>query len=107
MAWRSALACVLLLAISGVWRGASANTWGFERIDANSPFIIAAPHGGYDLHTETIVKNACGRLAWNCLIAQGFRTREVPLNVNRPTEGVDVPMRKERHTDRAAAVYTQ
>ena len=73
--------------------------------DRDSRFILAAPHGHYDRHTGDIVDAVCGRVGWNCLVARGFRTDRDPLNVNRPTEGVGLAPREERHTDRAARVF--
>lgn len=67
--------------------------------------LIAAPHGGFDLHTERMAR----QIAWLCgggyVLASGFRTHEHPLNVNRPTEGVGLLSEREPRTAAAVAVY--
>lgn len=41
---------------------------------------------------------------WNCLLAQGFRSRKHRLNVNRPTEGL-ARETAERFTPKAQKIY--
>ncbi|MEM7254888.1 MAG: hypothetical protein AAF493_26050 [Pseudomonadota bacterium] len=72
-----------------------------------SSMIFAAPHGGFDLGTARIATMVCERVQWNCLIARGYRTKTIPLNVNRPTEGVGLSPSQERHTSRAKTVYAE
>jgi hypothetical protein len=69
------------------------------------PIVIAAPHGGYDLNTEQIARLVARRLEASCLVALRFRSSTHPINVNRPTEGVDLPAAQEVVTPRATAVY--
>ncbi|MCH9672738.1 MAG: hypothetical protein K0U93_14975, partial [Gammaproteobacteria bacterium] len=40
-----------------------------------SAYILAAPHGGYDLGTARIVREVCQAVTWSCLIAERFRTK--------------------------------
>lgn len=75
--------------------------------DHSSPYIIAAPHGKFDLNTADVVESVCINAQWNCLIASGYRTEEHPINVNRPTEGVGLAKYEEQHTDRARYVYEE
>ena len=79
----------------------------FSTQDNNSHYIITAPHGGYDLMTEVIVRKVCDNILWNCLIAQDFRSKSHPLNVNRPTEKYGVSSNNEVRTDRALYVYDE
>jgi hypothetical protein len=44
---------------------------------------------------------------WHCLVAERFRTKAVPLNVNRPTERVGVSPNNELHSTRAAKIYAR
>lgn len=75
--------------------------------DRDAPYMLVAPHGDFDAHTAAIADSACRRLGWDCLIAQGQRTKGHPVNVNRPTEGVGVKASEEAHTTCAAAIYAQ
>ena len=77
----------------------------FSSQDNNSDYIITAPHGGYDLMTEIIVRKVCDNILWNCLIAQNFRSKSHPLNVTRPTEKYGVSSNNEVPTERALYVY--
>ena len=77
----------------------------FSSQDNNSDYIITAPHGGYDLMTEIIVRKVCDNILWNCLIAQNFRSKSHPLNVTRPTEKYGVSSNNEVPTKRALYVY--
>ena len=79
----------------------------FSSQDNNSHYIITAPHGGSDLMTEVIVRKVCDNILWNCLIAQDFRSKSHPLNVNRPTEKYGVSSNNEVRTDRALYVYDE
>ena len=79
----------------------------FSSQDNNSHYIITAPHGGSDLMTEVIVRKVCDNILWNCLIAQDFRSKSYPLNVNRPTEKYGVSSNNEVRTERALYVYDE
>jgi len=79
----------------------------FSSQDNNSHYIITAPHGGYDLMTEVIVREVCDNILWNCLIAQDFRSKSHPLNVTRPTEKYGVSSNNEVRTERALYVYDE
>ena len=79
------------------------------RIGAPSPYLLTAPHDGFDLHTGEIVERTCAGLfpRWGCVVATGYRKRQTPINVNRPTEGIDVAHHQEAHTQRAQDIYAQ
>ena len=79
----------------------------FSSQDNNSHYIITAPHGGYDLMTEVIVREVCDNILWNCLIAQDFRSKSHPLNVTRPTEKYGVSSNNEVRTERSLYVYDE
>ncbi|MCA8922352.1 MAG: hypothetical protein KDD82_11120 [Planctomycetes bacterium] len=51
-------------------------------------YVIAAPHGGYDLHTEAIAPEVAKGLGWGLVIAEGYRDKGARrwFDVNRPTE---------------------
>ncbi len=73
----------------------------------NSHYIITAPHGGYDLMTEIIVREVCTNILWSCLIAQDFRSKGHYINVTRPTEKLSGTSNKEAPTTRALHVYEE
>ncbi len=75
----------------------------FTLLDRGSRFLIAAPHGEFDENTAQVVLEFCAKTRWDCLVAEGFRDEDVPINVNRPTEGIRLV--DERATRRAARVY--
>jgi hypothetical protein len=77
----------------------------FQSWDRNSSYLLTAPHGGFDLKTDEMVASFCRAVSWNCLTARGFRTRIHPINVNRPTEGVDEVASQELFTPEAQKVY--
>ncbi|MDD9946231.1 MAG: hypothetical protein OXU20_34625 [Myxococcales bacterium] len=60
----------------------------FSVRDRNAHYLVAAPHGDFDTHTDKIVSGFCDRVPWNCIVATGFETEGPRINVNRPTEGV-------------------
>lgn len=66
--------------------------------------MLSAPHGGFDRFTLPLAKSLCEQMNWNCLLAQGFRSKKHRLNVNRPTEGLarETP---ERFTPKAKNIY--
>jgi len=67
--------------------------------------MITAPHGDFDEKTGEIVWQFCQEIHWDCLIVEGFRKVDVPINVNRPTEGVK--RAETLFTQRAAVVYAK
>ncbi len=69
------------------------------------PLLIAAPHGGFDLHSDALARQIALLADASYLLASGFRTRATPLNVNRPTVGVGLAAAEERETPAARAVY--
>lgn len=78
------------------------------RLGKPSPYILSAPHGSFDLHTGRIVQETCAALPqWGCIVVTGYRTRKIPINVNRPTEGISLPPNQESRTPVAEAVYRQ
>lgn len=52
--------------------------------------VVAAPHGGYDLHTEQIAPKLAEALGWGLVIAEGYRSKAEQrwFDVNRPTQRV-------------------
>ena len=77
----------------------------FEVIDKNSSTVLAAPHGSSDINTGAILSNTCKRGGFSCVIAAGFTSKGIRINVNRPTEGVGIKSTKEPRTARATKVY--
>lgn len=78
--------------------------------------VCAAPHGGFDLYSDTIARFLAKSLKMGCVIAKHFRyppeyekPEIIPLyiNVNRPTEGqyLDGSLKKEIVTSRSGEVY--
>ena len=74
-------------------------------LDHDSDYLLAAPHGTFDLYTADITEAVCSSLEWNCLTARGYVVDGVRINVNRPTEGANLSSSNEPKTDRAACVY--
>ncbi len=75
--------------------------------DRSSSYLIAAPHGEWDLDTDSVVDSFCSSVSWDCVVAKGYRKDEHPINVNRPTEGIKLKEEEESHTDRAKKIYNQ
>jgi hypothetical protein len=67
--------------------------------------VLAAPHGGFDLDTDEMARQAALLAGAGYLIASGYRTKEHPWNVNRPTAGVGLAPDAEARTPEAARVY--
>jgi hypothetical protein len=67
--------------------------------------LVAAPHGGFDLYSDDIARRVALLAGGGYLLASGYRTRERPINVNRPTEGVRLAPDDERRTPEAARVW--
>lgn len=78
---------------------------GSIKVSGRGPKVLAAPHGDFDEETGRIVEEACGTLQWACVVARGQRTKEHPVNVNRPTEGYGLKSDEERRTPCAEDVY--
>lgn len=101
----------LFLALVLLWSCASRPAWNPEKrmISLKRPhhLVLAAPHGGYDLGTELITENVAKEIGWSSLIALNYRTREQPINVNRPSEGVGLRASLEKRTEAAKAIYAQ
>ncbi len=76
-----------------------------QELPSHGGLLVAAPHGGFDLHSDEIARRVALLAGGGYLLATGFRTREHPLNVNRPTEGAGLPADQEAHTPAAAAVW--
>lgn len=67
--------------------------------------VIGAPHGGYDLYSEVIARRVAERLGAGYVLASGYRTREHPWNVNRPTMGAGLLPSQEATSSEAQAVF--
>lgn len=76
-----------------------------ESKNCTSNYMITAPHGSYDTHTEDIVAGVCNKILWDCIIADKYRSKANPINVNRPTEGIGLPWDDEPATPRAETVF--
>lgn len=76
-----------------------------QSLPVEDGLLVAAPHGGFDLHSDEIARRVALLAGGGYLLASGYRTKERPLNVNRPTEGAGIPADEERHTPAAAAVW--
>jgi hypothetical protein len=67
--------------------------------------VVAAPHEGFDIRTAEVASAAATVLGAGYVAATGFRTREHPINVNRPTEGAHLKPDEESRTERALTVF--
>lgn len=74
-------------------------------LDARRGLLVAAPHGGFDRHTDEMARRIALLAGGGYLLASGYRTHDHPLNVNRPTEGVGLASEDERRTPAAAKVW--
>lgn len=77
----------------------------FEHKATANGILLAAPHGMYDTNTPQIALGAMTELGAGYLVARGFRADNRRINVNRPTEGANLPCAQELRTDRAQEVY--
>jgi len=77
----------------------------FRAFDRDSEFFLSAPHGSFDTKTWKIAEDVCEQIEWDCLIATRYRTRETPINVNRPSEGIGLGPDEEVRSERAKEVY--
>ncbi|MFC1743896.1 hypothetical protein ACFL35_07875 [Candidatus Riflebacteria bacterium] len=101
--------CVSLLLIRPVLHCQEIET---VKSEENPQLLLAAPHGGYDLFTEKIVRDIAERSGFSTIIAIGFRSirKKRYINVNRPTERLfhrGRLLKDEVHTLRARRVYTK
>jgi len=77
-----------------------------KSLDFESRFVLAAPHGDFDFNTVPIAWRVCPKIGWDCVAAEGYRRKEHPINVSRPTENFGVRSSdEEEHTPRAKQVY--
>ncbi len=72
--------------------------------------VLAAPHAGYDLHTEAIARAAAEHLGCTLAVARNFRKTRLRryVNVNRPSEAevsAEGKVGPERETERAREVF--
>jgi hypothetical protein len=102
----TALAAVLLLVSSPALAAPSPLDEG-EMASWGDPggLVIAAPHGGFDLYSDAVARQAAMFAGAACVLASGYRTRERPWNVNRPTAGVGLRADAEVRDAGAEAVY--
>ncbi|MGQ0509442.1 MAG: hypothetical protein ACT4P9_02405 [Betaproteobacteria bacterium] len=77
----------------------------FEHKATANGILLAAPHGSHDTYTPGILYRAAGDLGSGYLIARHFQADKRRINVNRPTEGAQLPCAQEQQTDRAQEVY--
>jgi len=73
--------------------------------DRNSAYILSVPHGKYDINTGDLGESFCQQINWDCIIAEGYRSKDHPINVSRPTEGIGVSTGYETLTSRAQIVF--
>lgn len=89
------------------WQVQSKHEGLFEMYRHQSDIVLAAPHGTTDKLTDAVVRKLSQKLQWNSIIATGFRSKEKPYNVNRPTEGVGLKPAQEVHSIGAGEVYKE
>jgi hypothetical protein len=77
----------------------------FEALPGDTGVLVAAPHGGYDLHSDDVARQVALATGAGYLLASGFRTFAHPWNVNRPTAGAGRSPDQEDRTPEAAGVY--
>ena len=105
MSFGRPVALLLLLAAPASSAATQACVPGTIRVEGRGRKVLAAPHGDFDEGTGRVVEEACGTLKWACVVARGQRTKEHPVNVNRPTEGYGLKSDEERRTPCAEDVY--
>lgn len=76
----------------------------FTILERDLDYLVAAPHGSFDTHTDEIARGICAATGWSCLVARGFETGGPRINVNRPTEGTR--LRETVFSERAQHIYT-
>lgn len=77
----------------------------FEALPGATGVVVAAPHGGYDLHSDDVARQVALATGAGYVLAGGFRTFAHPWNVNRPTAGAGRSPDQEDRTPEAGAVY--
>lgn len=79
----------------------------FETQTTKNGIIVAAPHGTYDIRTDSLAQETARKLGAGYVIARGFSRGASRINVNRPTEGAAKTCEREQRTERARDVYDQ
>lgn len=77
----------------------------FEVLPGATGVLVAAPHGGYDLHSDDVARQVALATGAGYVLASGFRTFAHPWNVNRPTAGAGRAPDDEDHSPDARVVY--
>lgn len=77
----------------------------FEVLPSTTGVVVGAPHGGFDWLSDAMARQIALNIGAGYVLASGFRTREHPWNVNRPTAGVGMKEDQEAHTPEAQVVY--
>ena len=77
----------------------------FEYVATPDGVLIAAPHGTFDVYTDTLAIAAARQLGAGYVVARQFSLNKVRINVNRPTEGASLSCSQESRTARAQDVY--
>lgn len=77
----------------------------FEVLPGLTGVLVAAPHGGYDLHSDDVARRVALATGAGYVLAGGFRTFAHPWNVNRPTAGAGRTPDQEERTPEAGVVY--
>ncbi len=74
-------------------------------LDVRHGLLVAAPHGGFDRHTDEMARRVALLAGGGYLLASGYRTSARPINVNRPTEGVGLAADAEYVTPASQRVW--
>ncbi len=77
----------------------------FEYVATPDGVLIAAPHGTFDAHTDTLAIAAARQLGTGYLVARQFVPNKTRINVNRPSEGALLSCSQEAGSERAQDVY--
>jgi hypothetical protein len=77
----------------------------FEALPGDTGVVVAAPHGGYDLHSDDVARRVALATGAGYVLAGGFRTFDHPWNVNRPTAGAGRSPDQEDRPPEARVVY--
>lgn len=93
------------LPAGGAVEGGAMNGGVMQVLDAHGGLLVAAPHGGFDRHTDEMARRVALLAGGGYLLASGYRTPARPINVNRPTEGVGLAADQERVTPAAERVW--
>lgn len=94
------------IALSVAAQERASHTLGeFEYKPTPNGILLAAPHGTHDTYTPGILYQAATQLGTGYLIARRFQADKRRINVNRPTEGAQLPCAQEILSERAREVY--